>query len=86
VDLGRGAKFLLVAKESDDNPAQWAFGVEQDGATASVSAAPYTFVWDFGDGQSYEGEDQAYTSPSRGRTRCVVHAMETRGMRPSPWG
>lgn len=79
VDLGPGAKFQLVAKESDDDPAEWTFSVERDGATASVAEAPYTFVWDFGDGADYQGADQAYTFSDAGTYEVLVHAMDDAG-------
>jgi PKD repeat protein len=73
-DFGR---YDLVARGPDDGSGEWQFAVRSGrGAPAKNELR---FVWDFGDGKTYEGVEQSYSFTTNGSYVIKVTAIKLDG-------
>ncbi len=68
-DLGR---YDLVGRSAESENGEWQFTVRSGRAVATQNSL--RFVWDFGDGQDYEGVEQAYQFTQNGTHTVTVTA------------
>ncbi len=69
-DFGR---YELTGRSSDEQDGEWYFTVA---AARGNPQSNLRFVWDFGDGRTYEGVEQAYTFSENGNYRVRVTAYK----------
>ena len=76
VQVASYGQYSLVARDSKDSPGEWQFAV-REGRT--VPKDDYTFRWNFGDGQTYQGSAQTYTYTANGKYTINVDAVKPDG-------
>jgi len=73
-DFGR---YDLVARGPDDGSGEWQFAVRS--GRGAPTKNELRFVWDFGDGKTYEGVEQSYSFTTNGSYVIKVTAIKLDG-------
>ncbi len=73
-DFGR---YDLVARDPGDGSGEWSFAVRS--GRGALTKDELRFVWDFGDGKTYEGVEQSYSFTTNGSYVIKVTAIKPDG-------